>query len=142
MSVFATEGQYAKLSGLIKRLGHPEFVQFHNELVVVNNAGTPTLVIGTVLGKVTATGKYKVAVQSAVDGSQVPAAIYIGTGFGASDPTTLVNNTDATVLTLARGLAVVAKEALFLDATYNDAAKKQAAYDALKAVGIFAEASV
>lgn len=142
MSVFATEGQYAKLSGLIKRLGHPEFTAFHNDVVVVNNAGTPTLVIGTVLGKVTATGKYKVAVETAVDGSNVPAAIYIGNAFGASDPVTLVANTDTSVLVLARGLAVVAKEALFLDATYNDATKKGVAYAALKAIGIQAEASV
>jgi hypothetical protein len=142
MSVFATEGQYARLSGLLKRLGNPDFPAFHNELVVINNAGTPTLVIGTVLGKVTATGKYKVAVQTAVDGSQTPAAIYIGNAFGAADPVTLVANTDTTILTLARGHAVVAKEALFLDATYDDATKKGVAYAALKAIGIFAEASV
>ena len=35
-------------------------------------------VVGTVLGKVTATGKYKISVQTANDGSQNPIAIVVG----------------------------------------------------------------
>ena len=142
MTVFATEGQYARLSSLLKFIGHPEMPAVHNELVTVNITGTPTLVIGTVLGKVTATGKYKVSIETAVDGSQTPAAIYIGDAFGAANSTTLVSATDTKVLALARGPAIVSKEALSLDATFDNTTKKDAAYASLKAVGILVEASV
>lgn len=141
MTVFATEGQYARLSSLIKFIEATEKPQVHNQVVTVNEAGTPTLAIGTVLGKVTATGKYKVAVETAVDGSKVPAAIYIGDAFGAAKSTVMVAATDTKVLTLARGKAIVSLEALKLDATYDNATKKGVAYDALLALGIMVEAS-
>lgn len=142
MAVFATEDQFSRLSSLIKNSDVNQKMEFLNELVTVNEAATPTLQLGTVLGKVTATGKYKVSVQTAVDGSQTPAAIYIGDTTGKVADLTLVAATDTKVLALARGKVIVSKEALKLDATFNDNTKKDAAYAALKAVGILVEASI
>jgi hypothetical protein len=142
MTVIATEGQFSRFSSLVKGSDTPENMKFFVDLVTVSDAAGTTLAPATVLGKVTATGNYVVSKQNAADGSQVPAAIYVGTGsLGEYKDTVLAAGTPAKVLVLARGKIVVAKEALKLDATFNDAAKKDAAYAALKAVGILVEAS-
>lgn len=140
MTIIATEGQFARFSSLVKWLDTPTKPDFFKDVVTVNDAAS-TLTLGTVLGKVTATGKFVVAKQAAVDGSNVPAAIYIGDKFGATADTVLAATTDTKVLTLIRGKAIVALEALKLDASYGTAPQKQAAYDALKAIGILVEAS-
>ena len=66
-----------RLSHLVKRELWPE--DGYTRLVVtVNEAAAKTYAVGTVLGKVTATGKYKIAVETAVDGSKVADAIVLG----------------------------------------------------------------
>lgn len=142
MAIIYTQGIYSLLSGLIKQYDEPEHPELFNELVVVNTAAIATIPLGTVLGKVTATGKYVPAVETAVDGSKVAAAIYIGDYTGAVTSTVTAAATDANVLVLARGKVIVAKDALVLDATYNDNTKKNAVYASLKALGIFAETTV
>ena len=102
---------------------------FCRKEVVVNEAAIKTYAVGTVLGKVTATGKYKIAVETAVDGSKVAAALVIE---AQSIPAT----TDTKVVVLVKGPAEVSKDALVLDATYNDNTKKQAVYDSLEALNI------
>ena len=97
--------------------------------VVTVNDTAATLAIGTVLGKVTAGGKYKKAVQSAVDGSQVADAIVICA-------VTILGATDTKVLCLTRGPASVSKTALVLDATYDLDAEKAVVYASLEAKGI------
>lgn len=141
MAIIATEGQYSRFSSLVKWLDSWEKHELHKDVVTVNEAGAVTYTLGTVLGKITASGKYIVSKQAAADGSQVPAAIYIGDAFGACNDTAVPATTDTKVLTLIRGKAVVAKEALKLDASFGTAPQKQAAYDALKAIGILVEAS-
>jgi hypothetical protein len=141
MPVIATEGQFDRFSSVVKYIDDVAKPSTHNELVTVNEAAIKSYSLGTVLGKVTATGKYKIAVQTAVDGSNVPAAIVIGDSSGVVTTFAVAATTDTKVLTLARGKAIVAKEGLKLDATYNDATKVQAAYDALKALGILAESA-
>lgn len=142
MPIFAQEGQYSRFSSLVKYIQDQAKPNVHNELVVVNEAAAKTYELGTVLGKVTATGKYKVSVATATDGSQVAAVIVIGDGsLGAVPPFAVPATTDTKVLTLARGKAIVAKEALKLDASFDTPAKVQAVYDALKAVAIFAESA-
>ena len=96
--------------------------------VIVNDAAG-TLALGTVLGLVTATGKYKVAVETATDGSKVAAAIVV-------EAITIPATTDTKVLVMYRGPAEVSKGALVLNATYDNDAKKLAVYDALEAKGI------
>jgi len=139
MPVIATEGQFDRYSSLVKYVDDNQKPNTHNELVTVNEAAIKSYALGTVLGKVTATGKYKIAVQTAVDGSNVPAAIVIGDSSGVVTTFNVAATTDTKVLTLARGKAIVAKPALKLDATFDNATKLQAAYDALKALGILVE---
>lgn len=96
--------------------------------VIVNDAAQ-TLALGTVLGQVTVGGKYKVAVETAADGSEVAAAVVV-------EAITIPATTDTKVLVMYRGPAEISKGALVLDATYDNDAKKLAVYDALEAKGI------
>lgn len=139
MSVVATD--YSHYSNLVKASDSGNTKLFH-ELVTVNEAAQKSYVVGTVLGKVTATGKYKIAVETAVDGSKAPVAIVVGDSFGTAAPFTVAATTDTKVLSIARGKVIVSLGALALDSTYNDATKKQAAYDSLKSVGILVEQTV
>lgn len=97
--------------------------------VAVVNDTAQTLAIGAVLGKVTATGKYKKAVQTAVDGSNVGAAVVI-------EAKAVLGSTDTNVLVIVRGPASVSKGALGIDATYNDATKLGTLYADFEAKGI------
>lgn len=139
MSVVATD--YSHYSNLVKASDSDNTKLFH-ELVTVNEAAQKSYVVGTALGKVTATGKYKIAVETAVDGSKAPVAIVVGDSFGTAAPFTVAATTDTKVLSIARGKVIVSLAALALDSTYNDATKKQAAYDSLKSVGILVEQTV
>lgn len=98
------------------------------KLVTVNDTAG-TLAIGQVLGKVTADGKFKRAVQTAADGSQTAAAI-------VASAKTIAGTTDTQVLVYFRGPMGVSKNGLVLDATYDTAPKKAAVYAALEALGI------
>lgn len=97
--------------------------------VVVVNDTAQTLAMGTVLGKVTADGKYKRAIETAVDGSKVADAIVI-------EAKTILGATNTNVLCLTRGPSVVSKSGMVIDATYNDAVKLAAVYASLEAKGI------
>lgn len=122
---FATEDY--RISHLVKKEQWPEF-GWSRLLVTVNEAAAKEYVLGTVLGKVTANGKYKIAVQTAVDGSQTAAALVLGK---QSIPAT----TDTKVLVLVRD-AIVSKAALVLDATYDLDAEKAVVYASLEALRI------
>lgn len=141
MTVLATEGQFARFSSLVKSTDAPYKIDFFTDSLTANEASTPTYTLGTVLGKVTATGKYIVSKQAAVDGSQTPVALYLGNAFGQISDTVMVAATDTKVLALTRGKVIVSKEALKLDATFGTGVQKQFAYDSLKAAGILVEAS-
>ena len=118
----------ARHSNLVKQELWPA-TGFCRKEVVVNEAAAKTYAVGTVLGKVTATGKYKIAVETAVDGSKVAAAIVISdAAIGAAVDTKLV--------VLVKGPAEVSIGALVLDATYDNQAKKDAVYASLEAAGI------
>ena len=139
MSVIATDS--TRLSNLIKLLDSPNNPELHNEVVTVNEAAQVTYKVGTVLGKITASGEYIVAKETAVDGSKVPAAIYIGDGQGLAQDLVVAATTDTKVLTIVRGKAVLSLSACLFDATYNDATKLGVAYAALKANGLLLEAT-
>ena len=118
----------ARFSNLVKGELWPAS-GFCRKEVVVNEAAAKTYAVGTVLGKVTATGKYKIAVETAVDGSKVAAALVISdASIGIAVDTKLV--------VLVKGPAEVSQGALVLDATYNDQAKKDAVYASLEALNI------
>ena len=132
MPIIATDTP--RLSNLVKHEYEPS-LGFCRAAVTVNEAAATTYQVGTVLGKVTATGKYVVAKETAVDGSKVPAAVVI-------EDKSVAATTDTKVLTIVRGNAILSKGALILDATYNDATKKQAVYDALEAKNILVNETV
>ena len=83
---------------------------------------------GSVLGKITASGKYKLAVVGAGDGSAVAVAVLLN----PSD----ASLADTTGIILARGPAVVSKAALLFDASVNTVPLTATKYAELTAVGI------
>ena len=123
--LIATEAQ--RYSNLVKEeLWHEK--GYCTKQVIVNDAAQ-TLALGTVLGQVTVGGKYKVAKETASDGSKVGAAIVVE---AIAIPTT----TDTKVMVMYRGPAEVSKGALVLDATYDNATKLGALYADFEAKGI------
>ncbi len=84
--------------------------------------------VGAVLGKITSGGKYKLSPATGSDGAQVAAAVLLQD----VDAT----EADAQAVVIARGPAIVSRDALVLDATVNDATKTQAKIDQLVALGI------
>jgi len=134
MSVIATEAQ--RLGNLIKLYDAPNNPELFNDVVTVNEASAVTYTVGTVLGKITASGKYIISKQAASDGSQNPAAIYIGNSQGQADSLAIAATTDTPVLALTRGKVVVSANALALDASFSSGAQIAAAYASLKASGI------
>ena len=93
------------------------------------------------LGKVTATGKYKESVETATDGSENPIAVVIGKDIFADD-FTLAATTDTNVLALVRGQANVSKAGLLPHSSFDDDTKLAAAYASLASVGILANDSI
>lgn len=126
MTVLFTENR--RLSNVIKQELWPD-TAYCRAVVVANEAAAKSYVPGTVLGKVTATGKYKIAVQSAVDGSQTPAAI-------VHSEYTVAATTDTSVLVFVKGPLVVSKFGLLLDASFGTAPQIAAAYASLELLGI------
>lgn len=134
MPIFATDTP--RFSGVIKH-EHEAALGYCREAIVLNDTAA-TLLVGTVLGKVTATGKYKVARSAAVDGSQVPSAILIADYLGLSREFALAAATDTKALVIVRGPAIVAGPALQLGTGTTLAV----ATAALTAAGIVVEASL
>jgi len=121
-------------SNLVKQELFPE-QGFNYDVVTVNEAAIKTYAVGTVLGKVTASGKFKICVQTAVDGSQTAAALVVG-------DQTIPATTDTKVLAMVRGPAIVSKDALVLDASHDLQAEKDAIYASLTALGILVAPTV
>ena len=125
MAVISTEGK--KYSDVFAHVQWPESRYNFDEVVVNDTAAT--LALGTLLGVVTATGKYKVCVETAVDGSKTPAAI-------VAEAETIPGSTDTKVLVAFRGPLSVKKAGLVLGTSYDNATKQGVAYAALEAKGI------
>lgn len=84
--------------------------------------------VGAVLGRITASGKYKLATSGGSDGAQTAAAVLLY----AVD----ASATDAIGVVVARGPAIVSKAALVFDATVDDAPKTATKHGQLAALGI------
>ncbi len=96
-----------------------------DNIVVASGAGP--LLPGTVLGKVTASGKFVPSPETATDGSETAVAILVGP----------VNATGADALAVAMTRhAEVNHHGLIYDASVNDDAKKSAKWGQLRAAGI------
>jgi len=90
--------------------------------------------VGSVLGKITASGKYALSPATGADGSQVASAVLLY----AVDATLA----DATGIVVARGPTIVSRAGLAYEGTVNDAAKITAKIAQLAAVGIIARDGV
>lgn len=134
MAVIATDS--TRFSAVVKYEHEPQLA-FCRESVVLNDTAQ-TLKVGTVLGKVTATGKWRVALSASADGSQTPAGILIADAQGLSGDIVLANATDTKALILARGPAIVADAALVLGTGITAGAAKTA----LAALNILVETAV
>ena len=95
--------------------------------VITVLSGSGVIEPGTVLGKITASGKYKPATATGTDGAQVASVVSV---YGCD-----ATSADATVLASVRLTAVNGKQIVY-GATINDDAKKAAANAQLAAVGI------
>ena len=101
--------------------------------VVTLLAGMP-YPVGAVLGRITASGKFKLATSGGTDGAQTATAVLLY----AVDATL----TDATGIVVARGPSIVSRAGLAYEGTVNDAAKITAKIAQLAAVGIIARDGV
>ena len=90
--------------------------------------------VGSVLGKIAASGKYTLSPATGADGSQVASAVLLY----AVDATLA----DATGIVVARGPTIVSRAGLAYEGTVNDAAKITAKIAQLAAVGIIARDGV
>lgn len=97
------------------------------EITVASGAD---LKIGSVLGKITASGKYVISLPGASDGSQTPAAVLVTFAAAAT--------ADAKAVALVRE-AKLNRSALIFGSTINDSTKRNTAVAALKTVGIVAD---
>ena len=86
--------------------------------------------VGSVLGRITASGKYKLATSGGSDGAQTASAVLLY----AVDATL----SDAVGIVLVRGPAIVSRAALAYDGTVDDAAKITTKLGQLVALGIIA----
>lgn len=134
MSVIATES--TRFSGVVKYEFEPA-TAFCRESIVINDSAQ-TLKVGAVLGKVTATGKYRLCLSASADGSQTPAAILLADVNGNSGDITLTANTDTKAIVLVRGPAIVADAGLQLGTGITTAAVKTA----LAAANVLVETAI
>ena len=104
MTVIAQESP--RFSNVVKYEFEPS-TQYCRESIIINDTAQ-TIKIGTVMGKVTGTGKWKVCLSAAGDGSQTPAGVYIADGLGLSGDLILPATTDTKALVLARGPVILA----------------------------------
>ena len=90
--------------------------------------------VGSVLGKITASGKYTLSPATGADGSQVASAVLLY----AVDATLA----DATGIIVARGPTIVSRAGLAYGATVDDGAKITTKLGQLAVVGIIARDGV
>ena len=121
MAVIATDS--TRFSAVVKYEMEPQ-LGICRESVIINDPGADTYKVGAVLGKITATGKYRLSKSGSADGSQTPVAVYIADGAGASTDLAVAAGVDTKALILARGHAIVADAALQLGTGTTAAAAK------------------
>jgi hypothetical protein len=122
MTVIATDS--TRFSAVVKSEFEPASGYCRDKIVLNDTA--QTLPVGAVLGKVTATGKYRLALSASADGSQTPAAIYIADANGYSTPTYLAASTDTNAVAITRGPVILADLGLTLGTGITLAAVKAA----------------
>ena len=117
--------QPATMGDVLKYEVNPNFTRETVTLL----AGT-AYPVGAVLGKITVSGKYKLATSGGSDGAQTAAAVLLY----AVDATLA----DAVGIVVARGPSIVSRASLAYDATVDDASKITTKLGQLAALGIIA----
>ena len=117
--------QPATMGDVLKYEVNPNFTRETVTLL----AGTP-YPVGAVLGRITASGKYKLATSGGSDGAQTASAVLLY----AVDATLA----DAVGIVVARGPSIVSRAGLAYDATVDDGAKITTKLGQLAAIGIIA----
>ncbi len=117
--------QPATMGDVLKYEVNPNFTRETVTLL----AGT-AYPVGSVLGRITASGKYKLATSGGSDGAQTASAVLLY----AVDATLA----DAVGIVVARGPSIVSRASLAYDATVDDGAKITTKIGQLAAVGIIA----
>ena len=97
---------------------------------------------GMVIGKVTATGKWKLCSPAAADGSQVAAAIVRWPSTGDGGDFTVKAITDTRIVVSVRGEMIVSKDALRFGAGFTTQVQKDAAIAQLATLGIMSTVTV
>lgn len=127
MAVFSESN---RIGDVVKREFEP---LLNRESVVIATGAAQNLKVGTVLGRITASGKYVLHDNAAADGSQNAAAVLLEDANAVA--------ADAPAIALVRGPAVVADGALIFKAGIS-APNRAAAITALGALGIVARRTV
>ena len=117
--------QPATMGDVLKYEVNPNFTRETVTLL----AGT-AYPVGSVLGRITASGKYKLATSGGSDGAQTASAVLLY----AVDATLA----DAVGIVVARGPSIVSRAGLAYDATVDDAPKITTKLGQLAAIGIIA----
>lgn len=130
-----------RFSAVVKHEYQPT-LGFCRDTLTVNETAALTYPVGTVLGLVTATGKYKRVEASAVDGSQVAAAIVIADALGNSGDIAVAAATDTKVLAITRGPVIVADAGLTFGASVSTTPLLATAYGQLKTIGVLVQAAI
>jgi hypothetical protein len=115
--------QPATMGDVLKYEVNPNFTRETVTLL----AGT-AYPVGAVLGRITASGKYKLATSGGSDGAQTASAVLLY----AVD----ARGADGIGVVVARGPAIVSRAALVFDATVDDNAKIATKHGQLAALGI------
>ena len=113
------------------------FKNLTREPITVTVAEGDILKVGQPLGKITATGKYIVAKETAVDGSNAFGAVLADLQDGSRERT-FDTAGDYVLVGVTKGPAMASKTALLtlLDSTYDDDTKKDTFFATVTAAGI------
>lgn len=123
MSLIGTDT--LRFSNTFKHVYEPS-LNFCFERVTINETAARTMPIGTVLGVITANGKYRRVEATAADGSQNAAGVL-------AQDLTVAANTDAQAIVCVRGPAIVSRAALSFGASVDTDAERLAIFQALAA---------
>lgn len=133
MTLIATEAK--PLSNYVKH----EYGQKNltRESVTVTVTAGDVLQVGQILGEITASGKYIVAVETAVDGSKAFGGILADLQDGSRERTFAATG-DVTLTIVNSGPALASRNALLtvLDASYDDGTKQDTLFAGMVAAGI------
>jgi hypothetical protein len=125
MAIVTSVTYPAKYSDVVKFEQMPEFA-WCRERVVALEGSAKTYAIGTILGKITASGKYRIQDAASVDGSEVAAVV-------VAEDKAVPATTDTSVLAFVRGDMILNKAMLVVGAGTDTGPELQAVYDALAA---------